>query len=352
MYHKKIILNLFLFLIATFISLVLVEFICRFFVKVPELKDRYYPLYENDKDLIWRLKKSFQYEEVTLNSEGFRGNEPISNDERNFVILTIGDSNTFGLGVSDNMTYPAQLATVIKRYTDRPVIVFNAGTPAFNLEQNLKLYERISKNHKFDLVLLGIGIDDILPPADFKVNDEGYLVARNQSLPEHISRSPKIFMKRINYILKKYSYFVRFFTSRFPGALTNLQIKLGLKKSSLDVYLSNWRDKHLINKGYQRIKNFRDLCKSRGSILILVIFTDPNQLLFNYGFNEYEQKLVTFCKGEGILAVDLTEAYKPAFKEKGFLHLFIYNDGHPNKNGCRVIAEYISNFITKNNLIK
>lgn len=349
---SKITLNISLFLISVTSSILLAEFICRIFFKVPELKSReVYPVFENDEELRWRLKKSFRYQDININSQGFRGKELTDDNHQTINILAIGDSHTFGMGVSDAMSYPAQLSVILEKHTKKSINVFNAGIPGYNSEQVLKFYKRISKNFEFNLILLGIVIDDILSEIKSKVNNDGYPIASNVAS----LRKKRILtesLKQINRFLKQHSHLVRFFTSRFPGLLTKLQIKMGLKESSLKYYISKWRDKELIEKEFQILREFKKLSCNKNSLLILVIFADPNQLIFNYGFDEYQKKLISFARDEGIPSINLFDTYKPVYLKKGYLALFIYNDGHPNENGYKVIAEYIANFIAENNFIK
>jgi hypothetical protein len=127
---------------------------------------------------------------------------------------------------------------------------------------------------------------------------------------------------------------------------------MGLQRSSLDYYLSSWTDEESLSKELQRIITLNDFARDRGSILIMVIFTDPNQLIFDYGFEEYQRPLLEFADKRRIPTIDLVQAYRPVYAQEGFGSLFIYNDGHPNENGYKVIAEYIANFIIENGFIK
>lgn len=348
--------NLFLLSVSLILGLAAAEIVCRIFVKVPRAYQvKPIAVFENDEELQWRLKKVFRYGNVTIGADGLRNTLPIDNSADSFNILAIGDSHTFGFGVADNAAYPAQLSLMLKKaYPDRSINVLNGGVPGYNTEQSIGYYRRIKKDYNIDLVLLGIVIDDLLPRYSQVANDQGYLVNTEAKViadskkDTHLNQS----IKFINRTLKKYSYLVRFFTSKFPGLLTNIQIRMRLKKSSLDYYLSNWSDKELLGRELDFIKEFnREISKDGGS-LIMLVFTDPNQMIFNYGFDKYQKPLLLFAKEQNIPIVDLTSAYRPVYKREGYSALFIYNDGHPNENGHKVIAEYVSSFIMNKNLIK
>lgn len=348
--------NLFLLSVSLILGLAAAEIVCRIFLKVPQAYQvKPIAVFENDKELQWRLKKSFRYGDVTTGTEGLRNALPIDSSAGSFNILAVGDSHTFGFGVPDNAAYPARLSLILKKaYPDRVVNVLNGGVPGYNTEQCLAYYRQIKKNHNIDLVLLGIVIDDLFPRYSQVANKQGYLVNTEAKVIADSKQDTRLnqSIKFINRTLKKHSYLARFFTSRFPGFLTNIQIRMGLKKSSLDYYLSNWSDKELLGRELDFIKEFnREISKDGGS-LIMLVFTDPNQMIFNYGFDKYQKPLLLFAKEQNIPVVDLVSAYRPVYKRDGYSALFIYNDGHPNENGHKVIAEYVSSFIMNKNLLK
>jgi hypothetical protein len=83
---------------------------------------------------------------VTTNSLGFRSPEL---DERP-VIAVLGDSITFGHGVEDTETLPAQLGAVINEYQ-----FVNAGVPGYNLRQETATFtDRIAELNPAAIVLV------------------------------------------------------------------------------------------------------------------------------------------------------------------------------------------------------
>lgn len=84
---------------------------------------------------------------VTTNSLGFRSQEL---DPRTPLIAVLGDSITFGYGVEDHETIPAQLHRLLPHYN-----VLNAGVPGYNLIQQRTTYrEKIRRLHPRALLLL------------------------------------------------------------------------------------------------------------------------------------------------------------------------------------------------------
>ncbi len=77
---------------------------------------------------------------VRINADGYRGPDfsPKQPDE----ILVLGDSQVFGLGVEEDQTFSAQLATIVRH----PVV--NAGVPTYGpLEYQAVLEELMAKRH-------------------------------------------------------------------------------------------------------------------------------------------------------------------------------------------------------------
>lgn len=344
---------LFIFLglsISLFLSLILAESFCRLFVKVPSVGERIiYSMYEGDIDLKWKLKKSFKVGNITIDSNGFRTYDAKVKDKSAYTVLALGDSHTFGMGVSDEATYPAQLERILTAKLGQPINVINGGVPAYNTAQAFVYYKRIVKEIRPNLVLLGIVADDIQDIYNCLVSSDGNLLKADNpgGFKESSPRSVSI-MKYIKRALKEHSYLVRVLTDRIPG----LFIKMGLQKSALDEYLVNWSDKELLEKEFQTIKRLKILVERNGGHLILVIFPLADQLIYNRGFDDYQGKLLLFAEDEDIPALDLINAYMPVFAVKrNYSSLFIYNEGHPNENGYRVVAEYIADYIIKNSLI-
>ncbi len=79
------------------------------------------------------------------------------------TIVAFGDSLTFGFGVKKNESYPAVLARLI----DRKVI--NAGVNGLKTGEALKLLPGLLEEYHPNLVILGIGGNDLLRRVSHKV---------------------------------------------------------------------------------------------------------------------------------------------------------------------------------------
>jgi hypothetical protein len=83
------------------------------------------------------------------------------------VILFIGDSMIFGLGLSDSTTIPSLLQRdLMAAYPDHPVKVINAGVIGYDFQQYLHQVERLVPRIKPDYILVGLCYNDLLPNED------------------------------------------------------------------------------------------------------------------------------------------------------------------------------------------
>lgn len=98
-----------------------------------------------------------------VNSRGFRGAEwKAERPPGGLRILAVGDSATFGFGVSADETWPKQLERrLAARFPDRPVEVINAGTPGWETAHGAAFLENGGLDEwQPDLVLVSFGFND------------------------------------------------------------------------------------------------------------------------------------------------------------------------------------------------
>jgi len=104
--------------------------------------------------------------EAHVNAQGFRGPEvALEKPPGTFRIACLGDSQTFGHGVGDDESWPANLAACLhERLPGRSLEVLNCGVGGFETEEELALYEKRVRAFHPDLVLLGFFLNDTAVP--------------------------------------------------------------------------------------------------------------------------------------------------------------------------------------------
>jgi len=79
----------------------------------------------------------------------------------NTRVLTLGDSNTYGIYLPENQSYPAQLQEQWnQRFPDQPIEVLNMGYPGMSSFRVLDNFNAMVETVKPDLILLLVGTND------------------------------------------------------------------------------------------------------------------------------------------------------------------------------------------------
>jgi len=121
-------------------------------------------IYAPDEQLYWRLKPDQDCytkvgrKPVHINSHGTRGAEFVEAKPVNTIrILSLGDSRTFGWGLTEDETYSARLGKLLqeKLGPGRHVEVINAGVNAWSYPQMLVYFRERGLKFQPDVVVLG-----------------------------------------------------------------------------------------------------------------------------------------------------------------------------------------------------
>lgn len=163
-----------------------------FNVTVPFLDIRITPSVTNKED---------QATIYNINSFGFRGKEFSREKEKGvYRIIAIGDSCTFGVGVSsDEYTYPVLLEKKLnRRLKDKKIEVINAGVPGYLCLQSLISFDVELADYQPDMVILYTGWKDLGRPFNLEQNMahgyDGVFVGKNRfpfEAEKNISRKRK-----------------------------------------------------------------------------------------------------------------------------------------------------------------
>jgi hypothetical protein len=120
-------------------------------------------IYAPDPKLYWKLKPNqdcytkIGHKPVHINSQGLRGPEFQMEKPANTIrILSLGDSRTFGWGLSDEETYSRRLERSLQAYVGpgKKVEVINAGVNAWSYSQMLVYFRDFGLRYQPDFVML------------------------------------------------------------------------------------------------------------------------------------------------------------------------------------------------------
>ena len=120
-------------------------------------------LYQPDPALYWKLKPNqncytkVDHKPVHINSHGTRGSEfQIQKPVNTLRILSLGDSRTFGWGLSEAETYSIGLQQLLQEQlgSGKKIEVINAGVNAWSYSQMLIYFRDTAVNYRPDVVIL------------------------------------------------------------------------------------------------------------------------------------------------------------------------------------------------------
>ena len=107
-----------------------------------------------------RMFTDFQYTRghpYDFDSKGFRGPLPrIEKKKREFRVLALGDSTTFGTGVASEAVWPRRLEEKLKVRSGRPVSVINGALEGAAFRDLVYTYDRTWVDYKPDWVVVAV----------------------------------------------------------------------------------------------------------------------------------------------------------------------------------------------------
>jgi len=170
--------------LATAMALVAGEAVLRPFVTLPlarTLPEVRYDPHPIRRFTVRANQRAFTYgAPVAIDARGFR--DGLHQPAAGARLLALGDSFTFGMGVRDDETWPAQVERDLRRRTGQPVVVVNAGTISYGVFQEYDLLRERGLAVRPRTVVHGLYWNDFMNPAPPRagepapVSPEGYFV--------------------------------------------------------------------------------------------------------------------------------------------------------------------------------
>lgn len=272
---------------------------------------------------VYSMRKNFTHASAgwsfKTNGQGFRGRELAKTGPGIRRILALGDSFTFGWGVSRGKAYPHQLEGRLKA-AGQKAAVFNAGVPGYNTAQEACLLE------------------DILGAAAPHVVLLGYVV--NDAEPQHtVGASPDAEHRYVKlWLLERAKELVnRLGSDRDPI------FELGYRRHSLN-YLEGfearspkWRESRAA------LARMARLCQDRKVPLLVFLLPDFDEHFDeSYGPAPIHAKVKQWGKELGLPVYDLLDR----LRGKGHKQ-YRLEEGHPNEKGHAAIAAFVAEVLNR-----
>ncbi len=268
---------------------------------------------EFDPVLFWRLRPELRNHRVAgkireheidfaVTTHASLRSEPVAERKEGFRVLALGDSCTFGVGVEDDETWPAQLQRMLR---EAGIVseVINAGVPGYSAFQGKRFLESRGLSLEPDLVLVSFGFndfDDGMPLSDFEA------AAALQKSPIEVALD----------------------RSRLAVGMRSLAERLVPRKRR-----AQRRPRLTEDEFTEMLAEIHDLCRSIGSDLLLIVWPHEAQVRERApALVRYQITAARFCIERQVDGVNLVSAF---LREDG--PLFV-DHIHANAKGCNAAA--------------
>lgn len=320
---------------------------------IPSFRDDLWGDFEPLTKVRERVNDSLSYT-ASADERGFRSNAVVkSSHPRPIRILCMGDSYTFGYGVNDAQTYPAQLESILSQaYPDVGFDVMNTGVPRFGLDDAISFFQRKGGKVKPDLVVFQFFINDIQdmvrkPPFGSYLFENFHAPDRT-SLDRLLSRTElyrfarKVSIARANKNPtfssdEQRKIFVQ--GSPLRGELTQEQRELvsayeGIVSDASWIVLAPLWQEYL-----EKVLRLRDMVERQGGRFLFMVVPDAHQI------TQYQlaasRCLVPFLLAQEVDVLDLTFPFMAQTFDRN-ASLYLASDPHCGPAGNGLIARCLA----------
>jgi hypothetical protein len=277
---------------------------------------------------------------VTVRADAFR--QPLPGPkEGEFRIVALGDSHTWGHGVSDGrLVWPALLEGRLAGAAGaRRIQVVNLGVPGFTTVNELEMLSRNGVGLEPDLIIVQYLLNDVLP------SDIGYRRKGEEWLyPREIV--PLVSSRRVHRWLFAHSGLYRLVDRRFEA----LQRMIWPPRRYEDLYVegfAGWRDMRRAIAGIARIAS------DRGIPAVYMLFPGLVQGSWTNATHpqaEINTMVGSFAREQGLFVLDLLPAFVAAGRP--FEQWWVDpNDAHPGPEAYALVARTLGDFLQESGLI-
>jgi len=294
--------------------------------KVTETFEHNSPFWVTDASL---ENKAFPHKEekkvfrVSSNADGLRSVGAVRpKDESSLRVMALGCSTTFGWGVDDANSYPAQLQTLLDDAGVENVEVINAGQPGYTSFQGRWLWDESLQHYEPDVVLIGYVVQDARKAA---YSDKSQAILQNDHR----------FMKD-HFLYKSRAYLA-------------LRSMLGAVQIEAKERPQNGKGGIFRVPPEDYVDNLRVLVSNVQAIgATPVLFGFP---LEREGYTETHRKILLAAARElDVPHLDLQGPMEDASRKA---QLYFSNDrGHANAAGNKQIATWVFDFLVEQSLLK
>jgi len=252
--------------------------------------------------------------DVTINSAGLRDREvPTAKSEGTRRILMLGDSTTFGWGVKQDETLPAQLEKALRDIDSTPTEVINSGVGNYNASMEIAYFLERGQAYKPDIVVLNYFINDAEPTPVYR--DVPWLARHS------------------------YAYAV------LGGAWDGFKRRMAGGEQDWRSYYAGLyaEDAAGWTKAQEKIAALASFCRENGIRLVLTDIPELRELK-PYPFSGVQAKLRAVAEVNGIPFINLL----PAVQDETPSSLWVtVPDPHPNAKAQALMARHLAAYLSQ-----
>lgn len=315
----------------------------------PPLPGEISGLHQPDRELFWKMRPDdvteFAGQRVATNELSLRSPKIEAKARDEYRILSLGESTTFGHGVTEEETYSRKLeARLNKEAFGVTFHVINAGVAAYSSFQSWKYLELRGMDLEPDMVLFYHELNDSLPTSirDFAGGDHEL----SQSDWERYDSA----RYRLADLLDRHWMTYR----GLSLALARLRIRSKVKHAESPTGL-DWESLLEANtvsdarlpvrvptpERRRVLEALLRLCRENGVQLVLI---HPSYR----GWIEHECTLTRFAASEGVPIFEARPSLHPGGERKG-----LFQDGmHPTARGHERLTADLADFLVDNDLVR
>lgn len=292
-------------------------------------------------------------EEIRIDSAGLRSGSEEGAPQDGSLVLALGDSFVFGLGVAHDETFPAALERELPGTR-----VLNAGVPGYNLRQNVARLEALLRDIEPQTIVLGFLENDLHNPSspDHEATSDGTLRQHPLAYRPDATVNPFVALTSSGPWLWLQVHSAAFRVLSWELIRRRLEVagaaelaaraRATERSPELGDRLLRGESDPETERRFQAaaalLERAAALARAADARLLIVVFPRPEQLVSDE-LRGGNRRIVRIARDAGIEVVDPTAALAA---QPDHLGLFLFpEDHHPSARGYALIAAEVAEIL-------
>jgi len=277
----------------------------------------------------------------------------------NTRVLALGDSNTYGIYLPENQSYPARLqAQWNQRFPDQPIEVLNMGYPGMNSFRILDNFDSMVETVKPDLILLLVGTNDFWTAPEL-LRGDGLSVV--QKLKKFLHEWSRVYRLYYMWQQSRVAHYEVDTGKRADfGWIEDRKYRIGAMLAWKQDKL-NTENEEVIKFGRKRFVAMRDgrssghfnyLKLNLGKMALIAQRNGVPLYLLTYAaskgyYHDPNLRIREAASEFGLPLIDLEDAFRRECPDSSRCPQLFFGDLHPNAEGYAKVASLIVDRLSK-----